>query len=273
MWALISLTWGICEPWVLSIPFWIATALCLSFRRSLFYLLPVVLFALFSGAVHVEFWHSGLLVPLVICLLWITWPRLGHKIPPYELVGRIALVFLTATQILWSGYALAYDHYHAYSPDLAASKFLSPFIDNENARIAVTFLNSDMSKVQDYEDVGILPYLDHNPYLNQPLSFWWFSTHNLSEERYPAALRSRPRIVLVEMLQTTLSQSIAPKDAKIDLLAQSGYRLTHLFCGAKPERLGVQPGTCHAIFEQNNAKGSFVKARSSAGANAAGRGE
>jgi hypothetical protein len=273
MWAVISLTWGICEPWVLSIPFWTAIALCLRFRRSLFYLLPVMLFAIFSGAVQVEFWHAGLLVPLVICLLWVTWPSLNyHKVPQYELIGRVALVALAGTQILWSGYALAYDHCHADSPDLAASKFLSPLV-KENATIAVTFLNSDIAKAQDYDDVGILPYLDRNPYLNQPLSFWWFSTHNRSEEMYPAALRSRPRIVLVEMLQTTPSQSIAPKGAKIDLLTQNGYRLTHIFCGAKPLRLQVQPSPCHLIFEQSNSKGSLVISHAVAGANGGHKGE
>jgi len=43
-----------------------------------------------------------------------------------EMAGRIALVIMIATQILWSGYALFYDHYYAYSPDPAAAKFFKP---------------------------------------------------------------------------------------------------------------------------------------------------
>ena len=53
--ALVSLVWGVCQPWILSIPFWIAIAMCLFARRRFIYLLPVLFFACFSGVVDVNF--------------------------------------------------------------------------------------------------------------------------------------------------------------------------------------------------------------------------
>ena len=244
-WALISLTWGMCEPWVLSIPFWIAIALCLKARRGLIYLLPVLLFSIFSGAVNVWFWHAGLLVPFVICILWITWPT-SNGVTRYEIAGRAATVFLAGVQILWSAYAIAYDHSHAYSPDLAAARFLQPLVRN-GATIAVTSLN--MPEVQAYDDVGILPYFDHNVYVNQMDPFWWWSTRNKTEEMFPAALRAHPSIVLVETRRSGTGEPFDLNQPAIRQLSAAGYRLTNLFCGAKPIRLELSPEVCHLIFQ------------------------
>jgi hypothetical protein len=127
-WILMSPLWEICHPWILSIAFWVAIALCLSRRGNPLYLLPVLFFAAFSGAVLFAWWHIGLLVPLVICLLWITWPTPGGKICRPEAIARIAMVVMSAIQILWSAYAIQFDHYNAYSPDLATANFLQPFV-------------------------------------------------------------------------------------------------------------------------------------------------
>ena len=67
--AFTSLLWGTCEPTVLSIPFWIAIVAWFGARRKLFYLLPVLFFAAFSGLVLANWWHVGLLTPLLLCLL------------------------------------------------------------------------------------------------------------------------------------------------------------------------------------------------------------
>ena len=243
-WALISLTWGMCEPWVLSILFWIAIALCLNARRSLYYLLPVLLFSIFCGAVDVGFWHAGLLVPLVICTLWITWPASNGR-TAYEMIGRAAMVLLVGVQILWSAYAIAYDHSHAYSPDLAAARFLQPLVRN-GATIAVTSVN--MPEVQAYDDVGILPYFDHNVYVNQPHPFWWWSTQNHTQEMFPAALRSHPPVVLIETRRTTASEPFDMNHPSVKLAVAAGYRLTNVFCGAKPLRLELSIEVCHLIF-------------------------
>ncbi len=89
---------------IFAIPCWIYFALVLRRAGLLFYGLPVVAFALFSGY-HYNFWHTGLLVPTVIAICWITWPEINHlrsslrSLPvtalPCSLAGRSMLPRLT----------------------------------------------------------------------------------------------------------------------------------------------------------------------------------
>jgi len=245
--AIESIVWGICQPWMLSIPFWIAIVLCFHARRTVFYLLPVLLFAAFSGAVHVNWWHAGLLVPLVLCLLWTTWPAPEMSVSRYELTGRLALVFVIGVQILWSGYAIAYDHVHAYSPDLTTANFLRPYVQN-GTPIAVTYLGNPPED-HDFWAVGIQPYFEHNIYTNQSESFWWWSENNRTEERFRALLPFHPHLVLAEMLAQYSGQPVDMNNPKIKLLLDSGYTLTNVFCGVQPQRLAPGPTNCHLIFQ------------------------
>lgn len=241
----VSLVRGVCQPWPLSILFWIAIGLCFRARRRLLYLLPVLFFACFCGTGYANWWHVGLLIPLVICLLWITWPAPEARISGYEMMGRAAMVLMVGTQILWSVYVLAYDYSHAYSPDLAAYKFLQPFV-HKNAKIAVTYV--DEPWIHSYEAVGILPYFDHNIYMNLPNAFWSWSSKDPTENRFAEALRSEPQIVLVEIRQLH-PEPINLESPKMQMLTKGGYRLTNVFCGAKPERFTVGETNCHLIFQ------------------------
>jgi hypothetical protein len=244
--ALGSLCLAICQPWVLAIPFWIAIALCLRARRGLIYLLPVVLFVAFCGAVHAHLFHMGLLVPLVICILWITWPASGCGRSRSETAGRVALGFMVGVQILWSAYALGYDHFNAYSPAPATAEFLKPFVRNGDT-IAVTYLSQVDS--QDYEAVAMLPYFDHNIYANQQQPFWWWGNRDSTEDRFYALLPSHPRIVLVHA-RPKPGQPIDLNDPKAHLLFQSGYRFTNQFCGTIPARLGAfGDPLCFMVFQ------------------------
>jgi hypothetical protein len=242
-----SLVWGMCQPWLLSILFWAAIAVCLHARRALFYLLPVVCFACFSGAVYANFWHVGLLTPLVLCLLWITWPAPGSSASGSERVGRIALILMAATQILWSGYAIAYDHVHAYSPDLAAAQFLSPFV-RSGASVAVTYLDEPKGN-QAFDSVGILPYFDHNIFMNQPVPFWLWSSKSPTEAQFFTALRSRPQIVLAEERTHGKEALTDARRRKLEILTGAGYRMTNVFCGSMPERFQLSESSCHIIFQ------------------------
>jgi hypothetical protein len=243
--AVASLVGGICQPWLLSFPFWIAIALWLRSRRSLFYLLPVLFFAIFSGIVYVAFHHMGLLVPLVLCVLWITWPEPRCGFSWYEMIGRAALMFMVGTQILWSGYAITYDHLHAYSPGLATAQFLKPFVQ-EGATIAVTYL--DHPDGQACDNIAILPYFGRNIFVNQQDSFWWWSDKNQTENNYLALLPSRPRIVVVEA-RPKPGEEINMQDPKVGILIKSGYRLTNKFCGSIPVRLELGLTTCNLIYQ------------------------
>ena len=241
----VSLVRGVCQPWPLSVLFWIAIGLCFRARRRLLYLLPVLFFACFCGTGYANWWHVGLVIPLVICLLWITWPAPEALVSRYEMMGRAAMVLMAGTQILWSAYALAYDHSHAYSPDLAAYKFLQPLV-RENAKIAVTSM--DEPWIHSYDAVGILPYFDHNIYMNLPNAFWSWSSNDPTENQFVAALRLQPRIVLVE-IRPLHPEAIDMEASKLQILTKNGYRLTNVFCGAKPERLKVGETNCHLIFQ------------------------
>jgi hypothetical protein len=240
-----SLVYAVCEPWILSIPFWIAIALCLGARRALIYLLPVVFFALFCGVVYAQFWHLGLLVPLVIALLWITWPEDGQEQSKFETAGRAALLVMASIQILWSGFALQRDHYHAFSGDLAAARFLEPFV-HENARIDVSWANE--SDAHAFDAVGILPYFDRNIYENQDEPFWWWSENNPIERRFNELLPTRPRIVLVET-RVQPGMSLELNQPEFKRLTAAGYRLTNSFCGTMPIRLELGLTSCHLIFQ------------------------
>jgi hypothetical protein len=161
-------------------------------------------------------------------------------------MGRGAMIFMAATQILWSAYALTYDHSHAYSPDLAASKFLQPFV-RERSTIAVTYLDEPL--IHGFRSVGILPYFDHNIYINQPNSFWSWSANDPTENLFTTALRTEPRIVLVEVSQPHPGQPINLEHPKVQTLTKAGYRLTNVFCGAHPERFELVGGSCHLVFQ------------------------
>jgi hypothetical protein len=251
-----SLVWPTCQPWVVSIPFWTAIVLWFHVRHKLYFLLPVVLFAAFSGAVSVAWWHAGLVVPLLIFLLWVTWQTPGTEHRELEMAGRIALVIMIATQILWSGYALFYDHYYAYSPDPAAAKFLSPYV-KEGATIAVTYISGPNDKrVRAYPAVGILPYFDHNIYANTPYPFWWWSDQDPTEDRFNALLPSHPRIVIVEETHTKPIARPNLDDPKYVSLLKDGYRFMNVFCGTQPQQLEPEETLCHVVFEYSGQSGS-----------------
>ena len=99
-----------------------------------------MLFDLF--VTYLSFWHAGLLVPLLICLLWISWPTASPTRLPYETACRLALAAVAVVQILWSVNAIVYDHSHDYSGDRAAAEFLKPYVEN-GSTIITTFIDQD----------------------------------------------------------------------------------------------------------------------------------
>jgi hypothetical protein len=245
--ALRSLFWGTCEPWILSFPYWIAIASLFAARRRLLYLLPVVFFAGFSGFSLANWWHVGLLTPLVITLLWITWPASFDKPSRREFIGRIAVVVMAIMQIFWSVNAIRFDHDNAYSPDLATAEFLRPLVQR-GARVAVTY--SDDPEGRGYRSVGILPYFDHNIFINLPDFFWSWSTRNPTEEMFLKTLPSGPSVVVVEVRSMHPEIPVNMLDPKIQLLDRSGYRFSHMFCGAMPMGFQIGEKNCHLIFQR-----------------------
>jgi hypothetical protein len=240
----------ILQPAGLALAFWIAITLCFAARRALIYLLPVALCAAFCVAVYASWWHVGLLFPLVITLLWITWPNSASARPRRETIGRIALLAYAALQILWSAYAFNFDHDHAYSPDRAAAAWLQPYVDR-HAEIAVTY--ADEKSTNAFNAVGLLPYFDHNIFLNMHHSFWWWSTHDTTEADFNRLLPSHPRLVIVEAVFKggidSASVGRGLDQPKYNALNRAGYKLETAFCGTMPEALSPHLTNCHVIFE------------------------
>jgi hypothetical protein len=247
--ALRSILLPVFEHWLVSIFFWIAIVICFRVRRSLLYLLPVLFLAVFSGAVASEWWHFGLMVPLVICLFWITWPTQEDKVPWGEAAGRVALIAMASLHILWSTYALEFDHYNAYSPNLAESVFLRPFV-MRSATIAVTYLDTPSFPVGAFFSVGVMPYFDHDIYINEPGSFWSWSNQNPTEERFKQVLPSHPALVIVELYGTHPDNPLLAQHPKIQMLQQAGYSPTNVFCGVMPEGFQLRGINCDLIFQR-----------------------
>jgi hypothetical protein len=241
-----SLLWGLCDPLWLAFAFWVLCALCFDERRSFIYLLPVVFFSVFS-VMYLTFWHAGLLNPLMICLLWITWPTTAGKTLPYEKACRVAFAGVAVLQILWSFNAIVYDHSHSYSGDRAAAEFLKPYVES-GSTIVTTFIDQDDN--HSFNAVGILPYFNQGIFANWQTPFWWWAIkRNQTDQRFESILKSNPPIVVVETRQATPAIPIDMADPKIQSLLRSGYQATHAFCGTTPYRLSLGMTCCHLILQ------------------------
>jgi hypothetical protein len=246
--AVQSLIWGICQPPILSAAFWVIIGLWFAARRKILYLLPALFFAGLSGFAYFTWWHAGLLVPLLICLLWINWPETGAVPIKFGKALRVALGVMIATQILWAGYAYAFDHYRAFSPDRAAAEFLKPYVAR-NTAIAVTYVRSEKWHGYAYPAVGILPYFDHNIFLNLPYSFWWWSSDDPTEKHFQTMLPTHPRLVLVEVVDPGPIQPIRWSDPVFVSLFRSGYQYRSAFCGNQPQRFESAISICDVFLE------------------------
>ncbi len=249
-WVSVALLWGIWHPWALSIVFWIAIAACLYARRCLYYLLPVALFGAFSAVAHCSLWHVGLLIPLLITILWISWPAADIKPGRAEAAGRIAMVILAAIQICWAGYALNFDHDRLFSPDPAAAQYLKPYVDQGDA-IALTYWDEPIG--QAFTAIGTLPYFDRNIFVNLPDPYWSWDNRNPTEARFNALLPTHPRIVLVEVKNNGPVDPKKSSNPRFQSLLSAGYIYDASFCGSMPEMMGERRSYCHVFFKHPGA--------------------
>lgn len=245
--SLKSVVFGLFDPWWLSLFFWFAILVTMAGMRRLQYLLPNLLLALFSAFVNMNFWHAGLKFMLLLAILWVLWD--GLPAGRSRVVLQAALLFTILTQIAWTAYSVNFERRHDYSPDLAAARFLTPYVE-QGLPIAATYLRD--TGVSAFHSVGIEPYFHQNLYSNQVRPFWWWSRRNDSEQRFLASL-PRPAVVVAEFYSPRLIDPARDVPGeKNSLLIANGYTLRHIFCATQPERFTWSAEVCHLIYIRND---------------------
>jgi hypothetical protein len=243
--ALASLILPFAGPLLGSLLFWAAIFLTLGTRRRIHYLLPALLFFLFAGFTVSYPWHFGLLVPLLICVLWITWPAPGSVTSRREIAGRGAMFYLVVLQIIWSAYTLRFGHFHAYSPNIATAQMLKPYVKSGATIVVTHFGGSDEG---DAGAVGILPYFDHNIFANLPEPFAWWGEKNPTESKFYALLPSHPKVIVVGTQKIGQDNTVDLNGEKSRLLIKDNYRLTNVFCGTIPFKTSPYLTDCYLVF-------------------------
>ncbi len=249
--GLFAMAMGVLDPVWLAIPFWILLWRYLHRRRLALYLLPVATLELFSTQ-YLYLWHAGLVVPTLIAVFWIA-PRTERIDTPQpgweERTTAALLAYAILCQIGWTAHAVAFDYSHAYSPDLAAVRYLAPRIA-AGEKIAVTALRPTMP--QTYA-VGLEPYFPQGLFMNRAHPFWFFSTKDTTEAAFPGALQQHPPLILAEFIQYKIPPRFdASRDLygpNVELLRNNGYVLTQVLCGEQPYHFRTQLQICHLIFE------------------------
>jgi len=245
----LALFWGSYTPSYLNLVAWPLIIVGIRRRSDIYFLLPIAALMLFSAAVDLNFWHSGLIVPVLVAILWLTWPSIEAAQQKSELILQCSIAVLLLIQVGWTAYAVVYDHYRDYSPNLAASRFLAPYVAKGNS-VAVTYLRD--SGIQAFDSVGLAPYFPQKLYMNQETPFWWWSTHDYTEANFLAALRTHPGVIMVEYFDVVnLVSSRDLNNAKVRLIESNGYQLTATFCATRPERFGTREVFCHLFYLPN----------------------
>ena len=241
---LAELTEGLIQPFWLGCVFWVLLTWKLFRTRKLHYLIPAVFLVVLSH-VYAFFWHSGLMLPCVIGILWMTWPTQEspfRKLPLYEQLPLLMLLLIAAVQISWAEFAFRFDHEHDYGSGAATAAFLKPYVLS-HARI--------VEIGNDFLSVGVQPYFDHNVFLNQPYAYYWWSTRNPAKLRYRELLAERPEVVVLEwrFRDFPTNETIAALPLANQLTAL-GYHNTHTFCGGlvKPGR-DILEWDCDLIYQ------------------------
>ena len=108
---------GLILPLTVALLFWAILVWTLFKEQNLIYLIPGVLFTVFCHYVVVLPWHSGLMFPYVIAVLWMTWPKRRNTfslLPRHEQAVIAAFAVIIVVQMYWAAWALNFDRTHPY---------------------------------------------------------------------------------------------------------------------------------------------------------------
>jgi hypothetical protein len=235
------------HPWQLALPLVLAT-LWLAYRiGGKLYLLPLLSVAMLSGLGYWNYWHLGFASLALITTAWIAWRPL-QRTWNWPVISIVAIWL--ALQIGSSVFAFVWDHAYAYSPDKAAAKYLTHFVDN-GLPIALTVANK--SEVGAFHSVGLGPYFDHPIFINQQRLYWVWTTHEHTQEQLNAALDQNPAAIVAMFYRHDNHRFDRSRDLdirRLHPLYERGYGVTQVFCGEKPEDFGLREEICEIVLER-----------------------
>ena len=242
-----GLTEGLIAPFWLGILFWILLTWKFVRTRQLHYLLPAIFLVALSH-VYAWFWHSGLMLPCVIALFWITWPptyTAFRKQPLYEQLPVLMLVLIAAVQISWAEFAFQFDYRHDYGSGRATAAFLREY-ETSGAKI--------LAIGNDFLSVAVQPYYERKVFLNEPYVYYWWSTLNPARERYKELLAQQPEVVVLEwrFRDYPTAETVAAIPLAQQIIGR-GYSNTHTFCGGlvSPGR-EIREWDCDVIYQRQD---------------------
>ncbi len=242
---------------------WLAYALVLALlyrcirQRDAAAMLPFLFVFLASVAIYAAEHHSGLLLVSLMAGAWLTWPaavpaRGVSRWMEFALQGLMLVVFVV--QIGWTVHAVCSERRTDYSGDRQAAVFLQQ--NAAGKKVAGYYTMSD----------GIELYFPRNIYINQPSSYWQYSSAPGLLMSNADVLAAHPDYVVIGTTafrdQVILNQIVPMLPAIQEYpgdyqgveayFAQHGYHETHRFCGMEPMRSGVTNELCQIVLEPKN---------------------
>ncbi|MDP9037836.1 MAG: hypothetical protein M3O02_01015 [Acidobacteriota bacterium] len=235
---------------LLAVLLWLAAVAWLAARRALRFALPILLMAVLGCLTWINDHHAGLLFVALLAALWLGWstPRQPPR-PAAPLSRALALLLFCVLleQAAWSAHAVIADIRSVYDPGFATAAFLK---QNAAGKRVLAY---------SYETVAAAPYLPPHPFVNQPTSYWIWSSSIPYGRRLRFELSSHPDIVVAGSSyigDQHLANQIVPEYPRnnpwnaIDthFLASLGYREFTRFCGHPFMHTGESILYCDVIY-------------------------
>ena len=243
---------------LLALFFLITLSLSLWAHRALFTLLPWAAILLVSEALWVADHHTGLLFLALLSALWLAAnaPRRKPLRASAHTLDRALLLMLTLValgQISWTVVTIRREIHQPYDP---APDTVAILRQHTGQRMAVF----------DFFAVDVQPYFAHNPFFNQPHSYWVWTTTANPNGAFFTTIEQHPSLVLfsADLLSpgfthndwaplSETSEATHQRDLSrnpiLRALTADHYVETHRFCGHRFMRLSYSYETCHLIFE------------------------
>lgn len=233
--------------WQLAVPLVIASLWLVYKTAGKLYLLPLLSVAMLSGVSYWNYWHLGFASIALVTTAWIAWRPV--RISWNWAVTYVVAIWL-AIQVSYAVFAFSWDHKHAYSPDQEAAKYLAHFVDNG---LPIAVFAANKSEVGAFHSVGLGPYFDRPIFINQPRPYWLWSRREHTDAQFETALSQNPAAVVAMFYTHTYHRFNSAHDLdlrRLHPLYVRGYGVTHVFCGEKPEDLGLREEICEIVLER-----------------------